>query len=1194
MRQTNKWWRPLYDELKNSLGKDDVPDSAPTLFRVECGLWLSIRLDIPPVDLWATIGLSDFIDANWTDGERRFISIARYYLSDDRHSWRAALELYRNFEPKFRLYDLSEDLSDATSIYPPSAYTLNRENFYSSLLSTPLEYKTVEIQAASCGQRYRYKVKNNENQRFVRDVYVPEEWSDFIGDWAVPDKDQLYLKGKPSKENICIHFDQLAEIASFLDNLEEASVSTKSKLSVGNWKQRLSSIQLRLFNSQNQLEISRVLELSGNIHLPGTLSVGKSTLAFLISVWCVINQYRITLILNDVSSILSMANELNQHLLHPLVLEGKISLPNGLGPRAVESTTRGATTSPIAVPILGKTSRDKHVKQLYQDTFEDAAKMHSSHASHWGWRWLDTKCAIDALSSDAGDFRGPIPLGQEPCERLLLVDENNSDDDINGSSLICPLLGKCPVHQASRDLPTAFVWLTSPAALISSYVSRNITSKRITYYELVYRCSDVVIVDECDQAQSNIDGLFLPVNILAGPGQTHLLNDLTQRVASMRSDKRSLHENSSRRWVRAVEIANIVTDQIYDVLTSPETGQIRNWIGDGIFWNMNLFAIVLWDLLEIDSTETTAEQRQLHEKLLNRLSKFVSSPLQSDEWDNDELLADLGQIAQILITSGHGAGSKQKCIKWISKARETFVSKKLDSSAMVPRVVESTTRGPTDLGRNETDPLKDTQYWDSLAGRLEFVILVSILDDQLTLVELDWGSAPELLNLDAYSSLQDRDKELRPVLPPPPTGRIFGFQYKREKFHPANEGILRRIRFPAMGRWALLHLHDLFLATDGVAGPHVLMLSGTSWSPMSPFFHVDQKPAGVLEAVTEKPIVSEWIFRPTTSRTGKFLSISGSHGNRRQEILEHVSAALAQSGGALDETLRLIKDKSLQATRDSDDKSWQDRERILLLTGSYEESALVASMMHQTQPNLKVCQMIRSGASADEDDENDITWLNLSTQKVGHADVNRFALLYPDAKVLVAPIDAVGRGRNILNKNKVAAFGCIVFLVRSLLPPNDPASDARRLMFWSQKNFPIQIERTDFGACAEKIRQDARNEWHRLLINKQTWVEMASADREMLASTLFTRMWQAIGRGIRGNVPVVVLFVDSKWAPESTYGREDTPETSLLMAMQECFTPYLTGRKGNTFEQQLAKALYTEPLDGIKNIRGMIVEPKEI
>lgn len=1189
MRQTNKWWQSLYDELKNSLGKGEVPDSSPTLFRVECGLWLSIRLHIPPADLWAIIGLSDFIDANWTTEERRIISVARYYLSDDRHSWRSALELYRNFEQKIRLYDLSEDLSCATSVYPPSAYTLSREAFYSSLLNTPLEFQRSEKQVASCGQHYRYKVKNQDNQRFVRDVYIPDDWSAFLGARSIPIQDQLNLKGKITDKPIQIPIHELLQIALFLDTLEEASLSTKSRLPINNWEQRLATIQLRLFDSQNQLAESDVLKLSGSTHLPGTLSVGKSTVAFLIAIWCVLNGHRITLILNDVSSILSMANDLNQHLLHPLVLDGRIPLPGRINPGFLDVTTQERKDWPIAVPILGKTSRAKHITQLYQDTLEDATRMHSSHAPHWGWRWLDTKCAIDALSSDVGDFRGPIPLGQEPCDNLLVMESD--DEEKVGGAFICPLLGSCPVHQASRDLVKASIWLTSTAALVSSYVSRNITSKRMTYYELVYRCSDVVIIDECDQAQSTVDGLFLPVNILAGPGQGHLLNDLTQRVALMRSDRRSLHENSSRRWVRAVEIANSITDQIYDILTSPESGQIRNWIGDGIFWNMNLFAIILWDLLGINLTNTNAAQRKLHENLLNRLAVFVSSPLQNNEWNDDELLMGLGQIAQILITTGHSAASKQKCMSWTTNARKSFGITDSDLSVELPRPEQSTTEEMHPISGAKDEILKDTQYWDSLAGRLEFVVLVSILDDQLTLVELDWSSAPESLNLDAYSSLQDRDKELRPVLPPPPTGRIFGFQYKREKFHPASEGILRRIRFPAMGRWALLHFHDLFLDSDGIFGPNVLMLSGTSWSPMSPFFHVDQTPAGVLETLVEKPIVSEWLFRPTTNRTGKFLSISGSHGNRRQEILEQVSAALAQSGGGLDDMLKRIQSKNQNMNGESDKKTWHDRERILVLTGSYEECALVASMMHQTQPNLKVCQMIRSADGPETDDE--ATWLSLSTQKVGHADVNRFALLYPDAKVLVAPIDAIGRGRNILNKNKVAAFGCIVFLVRSLLPPNDPASDARRLMFWSQRNFPIQVNRSEFGTYAEKIRQDSRKEWHRLLVNRQTWTEMSPDDREMLASTLFTRMWQAVGRGIRGNVPVMVLFVDSKWAPESTYGREDTSETSLLMAMQECFQPYLDGRAGNTFDQQIAKALYTEPLNGIGNIRGMIIESKE-
>jgi hypothetical protein len=301
-------------------------------------------------------------------------------------------------------------------------------------------------------------------------------------------------------------------------------------------------------------------------------------------------------------------------------------------------------------------------------------------------------------------------------------------------------------------------------------------------------------------------------------------------------------------------------------------------------------------------------------------------------------------------------------------------------------------------------------------------------------------------------------------------------------------------------------------------------------------------------------------------------------------MLEQVSIALAQPGGSIDQMLTLIQTKA-KDHKVSTNNFWLDRERILVLTGSYDEAAIVASAIYQAQSKLHVCQMIRSGD--DHEDENEQTWLNLSTQKVGHADVNRFALLYPEAKVLVAPIDAIGRGRNILNKKGVAAFGCIVFVIRSLLPPNDPAADARRLMFWTQNELPVKIERAEFREKAQLVRQSARDEWYRLLTNRQTWVDMGDEDRDALSSTLFTRMWQAVGRGIRGGVPVIVLFVDAKWAPESAHGKTDTPQTSLLMSMHECYDVFLGKRKGSSTEQQLADVLYAEPIYGLEHVQGL-------
>ena len=56
-------------------------------------------------------------------------------------------------------------------------------------------------------------------------------------------------------------------------------------------------------------------------------------------------------------------------------------------------------------------------------------------------------------------------------------------------------------------------------------------------------------------------------------GQGHLLNDLAQRVAHMRNDQRSLPDLASRKWVRAVEIANSVE---YGLTSAIYTKDIRN------------------------------------------------------------------------------------------------------------------------------------------------------------------------------------------------------------------------------------------------------------------------------------------------------------------------------------------------------------------------------------------------------------------------------------------------------------------------------------------------------------------------------------------------------------------------------------------------------------------------------------------
>ncbi len=704
-----------------------------------------------------------------------------------------------------------------------------------------------------------------------------------------------------------------------------------------------------------------------------------------------------------------------------------------------------------------------------------------SHLDHYGWRYLSTACAIDAHSLATEDFIGPIPAGEFPCERLS---EDSTDGKPAAIDQVCPLQDICPVHEATRDLAYAPIWVCSPASLVSSRVFNNLVPYKISYYELVYRMSDIVIIDECDQAQSTFDDMFLPSSILAGPGQGHLLNDLAQRVAHMKIDKRSLPDQASRKWVRSVEVANSVTDQIYDILTAPPSGQIRKWIGEGVSWNMNLFSMITWELMGIKPEGCTPKHKRQHEEWLNRLGKFASSPLHFENLENDELLSSLNQIASALVATGHTKQIQIRCASWVEEAQgEIRTSKQKD-----PRPVLS----------------NEENYWSSIAGKLEFAILVCVLDDQLTLVELNWSAAPSGLNLDEYSSLQDRDRELRPFIPGPPTGRIFGFQYKHEKYRPVVDGILRRIRFAGMGRWALMHFHDLFWNVDRVKGPQTLLLSGTSWSPSSPFFPVHIPPRGILDTKHQEKHVTDWFFKPVSTPKGIFVSISGAFGDQRQEQLQTATRLISRPGQTISQVLNEIGSRD----RHNETDIWNDRQRILILTGSYEEAFTVAMTIH-------------------------------------------------------------------------------FFLIRSLLPPNDPSADARHLMHWILSKESVQVARENFGIVAEDFRRQARTEWYRLMSTKQTWKNMEDDDRHKLASTLFTRIWQAVGRGIRGNVPVIIVFVDSKWAPESAKEKSDSARTSLLLAMRECYEDLIVSNAPLRGENQLAATLYNEPISGLQQIQGI-------
>lgn len=187
-----------------------------------------------------------------------------------------------------------------------------------------------------------------------------------------------------------------------------------------------------------------------------------------------------------------------------------------------------------------------------------------------------------------------------------------------------------------------------------------------------------------------------------------------------------------------------------------------------------------------------------------------------------------------------------------------------------------------------------------------------------------------------------------------------------------------------------------------------------------------------------------------------------------------------------------------------------------------------------------------------EDDNLDTL---IQGRELYRADIEQFART--NGKILIAPLQAIGRGFNILNNEvtgKKAAFGTIYFLTRPMPHPFDTQAIAqelnRRTLDWfKDENFTAWQE-DGLYRKGIALRREASRYW-RTVENRRYYGQLSRNERRDLAATTAGLIIQACGRLLRGGVPFRAYFVDAAWGPNNARetGQPDTPKTSLLAAM---------------------------------------------
>jgi len=1101
---------------------------------VELGLYLlrSVMSEHSAQDAWTLFGgypYSEVFGSDAVDAPMR-VTRGRHYLWDmrRRREWLSAVEKYLQVPEELRGF-LLEDVDGVPQRREPSR-AAHRFEVYETLLTTAPAFARQPLPTATAGE-YEFYVRDRRYS-----VTFPAE---LLADVPAPVGHNLATQPPRSGVPVDVTWAQLEEAAAKMDALEQNLPGRSNE-----WTHRLGRVKLLIRDdAQGEYVEAERMRVDRLMNLVGMVGAGKSTLRDILTFWAATETgRRVTIVVGDVAETLAI-----------------VDLFNRLGIDAA--------------PVVGHSTRERHLERLHLRMASTGAETMLGH-EHASFNFLSSACPLDALRGV--NASQPLRIGEAPCNALYEVQPPTSasdnlfgdNNDAAGRSPDrkrrkrhgCPLWTVCPRHHAARKLVDAQVWVANPASLVHSGVPPALQDERLRHLELACRMSDLVIVDEADRVQMQLDRAFAPATTLVGRSPNSWLDEVAGHKVSelARRGRLQLSEQDVDDWTSAVDTVSAATDRLYALLIG--IPPLRTWITEDYFSAMTLhqWLIRSWfpDLTGPDDTAPTgdpavlAQRRERMDHVEAVLNTFRDEPLEEHEPKSDTDRVTPAANALVHLT-----------LQLLHAHRESVIRRRLRDVLL-------------DLVGDDPTIADDLE---THAQRFELTLILAALHHRLDRMTILWPRVEAALNLEATSNVLSRrpPKDYEPVIPESPMGNVLGFQFQLGERNSDGDqsGELRFFRCSGVGRELLLSLPHL-PAVDDRPGPHVLLMSATSWAGTSTRYHVHTPVDAVLRphddevtAILDTTLRTEFLYWPGTSPPLP-LKLSGSGPGDREKILEQMLNQLAIPDRSLGDAPSML-DAELADIEDP------DRRRILLLVGSYAEAEHAARYLDRIPEwTGRVTQLVSDDADLDN-----------SWRVLRRGELTKF----PDSgsEILVAPLLAVERGHNIVVPGGKAAIGSVYFLARPHPRPDDIGLAIHAINDWAVRRLrgPARTFHSDAHAAgapdraALAFRRRASKEWNRFLTRQMAWSSLTPDEKVSFTWDQLVVMWQVIGRLVRGGVPARVVCVDAAFAPrQAGLQAVDTPETSLLASMRAVLEPYFTADPASTpLDCSLVQALY-QPL----------------
>lgn len=396
--------------------------------------------------------------------------------------------------------------------------------------------------------------------------------------------------------------------------------------------------------------------------------------------------------------------------------------------------------------------------------------------------------------------------------------------------------------------------------------------------------------------------------------------------------------------------------------------------------------------------------------------------------------------------------------------------------------------------------------------RITLILYLMALEKKLRLITA-YGSAVQsdkAIIRHVSGFLKNHFRELQKLLPASAVGNIFGFTYDQRS------RILKIFRQYAFGRALMLSLP--YLAMDQAqkpTGPHVVLLSGTSWAKGAYKYHIYAPVNYLLEA---NPAIRTKIEESKVVKIPMEVRVSGSGDQRTANMQELLKRCFGYIQSELD-------------TRPEG--------RILFIVNSYREGYEVQEILQKDFPKEDVYSLI-----PDDEEEKGKT--------IKRGDISRF--FNKDSRMLVAPAGAIERGHNIVDETGHSVLTSVFFLVRPMSVPGDLEEVIANIN--GRVSALVEKETGEpLFTRLKKIRQEATASWRWMLSRSHYGLDyLAGFEKRDIAVSRLVIIYQIFGRLARITDPQrpapAIYFADGAFDAKEKQGFSLIQEMMAWLKLQ--------------------------------------------